>query len=223
MLSNDGMEKPLKRPETGRPYAGVSHDERSAERRGALIRAATEVFGTVGFRKATVRAICKAAQLNDRYFYAAFDNTGHLLRATYQHHVNHVMADLKRVDNDPDASVEDKVTQGLRAYFNYVRDACIARVLLVEVMGVDAETDALYQRALSDFGKQIMSVRAPKKTSAKRNPADERIVAIALVGSLTNAATAWLLTAYRDPLDKLVRDCKTVVLGTFNELDRQNR
>jgi len=29
------------------------------------------VFGTVGFRKATVRAICQEAKLNDRYFYAA--------------------------------------------------------------------------------------------------------------------------------------------------------
>ena len=64
----------------------MAPEVRAAERREALIRAATRVFGTVGFRKATVRSICQEAKLNDRYFYAAFDSTDDLLRCTYLHH-----------------------------------------------------------------------------------------------------------------------------------------
>ena len=49
----------ISRQSVGRPYGGVAPEARAAERRDALIRAGTRVFGTVGFRKATVRAICQ--------------------------------------------------------------------------------------------------------------------------------------------------------------------
>lgn len=205
----------------GRPYAGVAPEARDAERRQALIRAGTRIFGTVGFRKATVRAICQEAKLNDRYFYAAFDSTEALLRATYQQHAEDLRARVSQATAAVDSTLEARVDAGLHAFFAFLRDPCAARVLLLEVMGVSPETDATYQRNLLEFGKQIMANAQPPGASDVDDAdlrADQRIIGLALVGALTNVGAAWLLTGYRDPEEKMVRNCQQVLLGTLRAI-----
>jgi len=202
----------------GRPYGGVAPEARAAERRDALIRAGTRVFGTVGFRKATVRAICQEAKLNDRYFYAAFDSTEALLRATYQQHAEDLRAQVSEATAAVGNTLEARVDAGLHAFFAFLRDPCAARVLLLEVMGVSQETDATYQRNLLEFGKQIMAnaqLPGAHSDDDAELRADQRIIGLALVGALTNVGAAWLLTGYRDPEEKMVRNCRQVVLGTL--------
>ena len=205
----------------GRPYGGVAPEARAAERRDALIRAGTRVFGTVGFRKATVRAICQEARLNDRYFYAAFDSTEALLRATYQQHAEDLRAQVSEATAAAEGTLEARIDAGLHAFFAFLRDPCAARVLLLEVMGVSPETDATYQRNLLEFGKQIMANAQLPGTHNDDDAglrADQRIIGLALVGALTNVGAAWLLTGYRDPEDKMVRNCRQVVLGTLRAM-----
>lgn len=50
-----------------RTYRGVSQDERRAQRRSQLIGAAIQVYGERGYRQATVKAVCEAAGLTERY------------------------------------------------------------------------------------------------------------------------------------------------------------
>lgn len=212
------MEKTFETPKPGRPYGGVAPEARAAERRDALIRAGTRVFGTVGFRKATVRAICQEAKLNDRYFYAAFDSTEALLRATYQQHAEDLREQVAQATAAVDGTLEARVDAGLHAFFTFLRDPCAARVLLLEVMGVSPETDATYQRNLLEFGKQIMANAQPADTDDADLRADQRIIGLALVGAMTNVGAAWLLTGYRDPEEKMVRNCRQVLLGTLRSM-----
>lgn len=212
------MEKTFETAKKGRPYGGVAPEARAAERREALIRAGTCVFGTVGFRKATVRAICQEAKLNDRYFYAAFDSTEALLRATYQQHAEDLRAQVSQATAAVDGTLEARVDAGLHAFFTFLRDPCAARVLLLEVMGVSPETDATYQRNLLEFGKQIMANAQPPGTDDADLRADHRIIGLALVGAMTNVGAAWLLTGYRDPEEKMVRNCRQVLLGTLQAM-----
>ncbi|CAJ0692436.1 hypothetical protein LMG19089_01002 [Ralstonia edaphis] len=219
------MEKTLETADApvrkGRPYGGVAPEARAAERRDALIRAGTRVFGTVGFRKATVRAICQEAKLNDRYFYAAFDSTEALLRATYQQHAENLRAQVSDATAAVGNTLEARVDAGLHAFFAFLRDPCAARVLLLEVMGVSPETDATYQRNLLEFGRQIMAnaqLPGAQNDDDAEPRADQRIIGLALVGALTNVGAAWLLTGYRDPEEKMVRNCRQVVLGTLRAM-----
>jgi len=212
------MEKTFETAKKGRPYGGVAPEARAAERREALIRAGTCVFGTVGFRKATVRAICQEAKLNDRYFYAAFDSTEALLRATYQQHAEDLRAQVSLATAAVDGTLEARVDAGLHAFFAFLRDPCAARVLLLEVMGVSPETDATYQRNLLEFGKQIMANAQPPGADDADLRADHRIIGLALVGAMTNVGAAWLLTGYRDPEEKMVRNCRQVLLGTLRAM-----
>ncbi len=219
-MSNSEMENSLELSKKGRPYGGVASEARAAERRDALIRAGTRIFGTIGFRRATVRAICQEAKLNDRYFYAAFDSADALLRCTYQHHAEQLRASVTRaVDALGGArdGLEARVDAGLAAFFAFLRNTCAARVLLLEVMGVSAETDATYQRNLLEFGKMIISLAGPVSENADAR-ADQRIIGLALVGAMTNVGAAWLLTGYRDPEEKMVRNCRKVLLGTLRFL-----
>lgn len=48
-----------------------------------LVDAAVEVFGTSGYRSATVGKICETAGLTKRYFYESFDDSEALLLAAY--------------------------------------------------------------------------------------------------------------------------------------------
>ncbi|WP_176331188.1 TetR/AcrR family transcriptional regulator [Burkholderia vietnamiensis] len=194
-MSNSEMEKALETPKRGRAYGGVAHEVRAAGRRDALLRAATQVFGTVGFRKATVRSICQEAKLNDRYFYAAFARA------------------VAARGGDLDARVD----AGLAAFFGYLRDPCAARVLLLEVMGVSAETDATYQRMLLDFGKLIMEIGATPEAATPAERIEQRLVGLALVGAMTNVGAAWLLTGHRDPEAQMVASCRKVLLGTLRQ------
>lgn len=214
------MERTFETAKKGRPYGGVAPEARAAERRDALVRAGTRVFGTAGFHKATVRAICQEAKLNDRYFYAAFDSTEALLRATYQQHANALRDQVWQAVAEVDGSLEARVDAGLHAFFAFLRDPCAARVLLLEVMGVSPETDATYQRNLIEFGKQIMAITQPPDTDDTQARADLRIIGLALVGAMTNVGAAWLLTGYRDSEETMVRNCRRVLLGTLQFMVR---
>ncbi|MBN3790607.1 helix-turn-helix domain-containing protein [Burkholderia sp. Ac-20353] len=217
-MSNSGMEKALETEKRGRSYGGVAPEVRAAERRDALIRAATRVFGTVGFRKATVRSICQEAKLNDRYFYAAFDSTDDLLRCTYLHHAEQLRDAVAHAVAARGGDLDARVDAGLAAFFGFLRDPCAARVLLLEVMGVSVETDATYQRMLVEFGKLIMAIGAPGDAVTAAERAGQRLIGIALVGAMTNVGAAWLLTGYRDPEAHVIASCRKVLLGTLRSV-----
>ncbi|AJX12925.1 TetR/AcrR family transcriptional regulator [Burkholderia ubonensis] len=214
-MSNSGMEKVLKTQKRGRAYGGVAPEVRAAERRDALIRAATRVFGTVGFRKATVRSICREAKLNDRYFYAAFDSTEDLLRCTYLHHAEQLRDAVAQAVAARGGDLDARVDAGLAAFFGFLRDPCAARVLLLEVMGVSLDTDATYQRVLVEFGKLIMAIGGRGEAVAGPERTEQWLIGLALVGAMTNVGTAWLLTEYRDPEAQMIASCRKVLLGTL--------
>lgn len=64
-----------------RRYRGADADERRAQRRDQLIAAAVQVYGERGYQNATVKAVCEAAGLTERYFYESFANSEALLLA----------------------------------------------------------------------------------------------------------------------------------------------
>jgi AcrR family transcriptional regulator len=68
----------------GRAYGGLGPAERVAARRERFIEAGTELFGDAGFRGATVRGVCAAAGLTDRYFYESFPSLEALLAEVYR-------------------------------------------------------------------------------------------------------------------------------------------
>ncbi|WP_150721692.1 TetR/AcrR family transcriptional regulator [Pandoraea capi] len=226
-MSNSEMEQGLesrdaamsdavaKAPARGRRYGGVGQAQREQARRTALIDAATEVFGTVGFRRATVRAVCGLARLNDRYFYAAFANMEDLLRATYAHHAQSLLAQLQAAIAASAPTLDARLDAGLHAFFSFLRNPHAARVLLLEVMGVSPETDQTYQRYIFEFAKLILGMASTPEPEGDEAQAQARIVGLALVGAMTNAGTAWVLMGYHDTEACMVASCRRVLRGAL--------
>src|SRR5919201_6585131 len=67
-----------------RNYAGLSADERRLARRERLIEGAIRAYGELGYRNTTVKAVCEAAGLTERYFYESFANSEALLVAAFE-------------------------------------------------------------------------------------------------------------------------------------------
>ncbi|MBN4665118.1 TetR/AcrR family transcriptional regulator [Pandoraea nosoerga] len=199
----------------GRRYGGVAQAERESARRTALIDAATQVFGTVGFRRATVRAVCRLAKLNDRYFYAAFENLEALLQATYAHHAQALLRQLQTTIASSPPTLDARIDAGLHAFFSFLRSAPAARVLLLEVMGVSPQTDLVYQRYIFEFSKLILGMADAPPPAHEEAQAQARIVGLALVGAMTHAGTAWVLAGYQDSEARMVASCRRVLRGAL--------
>ncbi|MDR3399516.1 MAG: TetR/AcrR family transcriptional regulator [Pandoraea sp.] len=213
--SSAGPNAPPSSAAGGRRYGGVGQAQREQARRAALIDAATEVFGTVGFRRATVRAVCRLAKLNDRYFYAAFENMEHLLRATYAHHAQTLLGHLQAAAAASAPTLDARLDAGLHSFFAFLRNPHAARVLLLEVMGVSPETDQTYHRYISEFAKLILGMANAPPPAGDDAQAQARIVGVALVGAMTNAGTAWVLTGYQDSEACMVASCRRVLRGAL--------
>ena len=68
-------------PSPVRPYLGESAVDRVAGRRRKLLDAGFELMASEGFAHVTIDSLCKAAQLNKRYFYESFPDLDALVAA----------------------------------------------------------------------------------------------------------------------------------------------
>src|SRR6185369_997497 len=105
-----------------RQYGGHSAEERQLARRERLIEAAIRVYGEVGYRNATVKAVCEAAELTERYFYESFANSEALLIAAYLHVCDTLHADMAAAANTCAGDPEARITAALTLYFTRLRE-----------------------------------------------------------------------------------------------------
>src|SRR4051812_2571434 len=104
-------------PVQSRPYRGVPQDERRAQRRSQLIAAAIAVYGERGYRQATVKAVCEAAGLTERYFYESFANSEELLIASYNAVTFAVHSEMVAAAQGAGGDAVERGRAMLRTYF----------------------------------------------------------------------------------------------------------
>ncbi|AKJ29127.1 TetR/AcrR family transcriptional regulator [Caldimonas brevitalea] len=212
-------------PTVGRAYGGLAPQDRVAARRARFIEAGVELFGTQGFRNTTVRGLCAAARLTDRYFYESFDSLEALLMAVYRT----LMAQLRErligvaMPAEPASGtpgdLEPRAMAGYDIWFDMVRDRRFARIVLHEVLGVSAEVDALYEECTREFAELTV---APLQAALPRLhlSAERRaLLGRALVGAAVQVATMWVISEYRQPQREVVRTCVLVMMGTLGALE----
>lgn len=191
----------------GRRYRGESLAERRAARREQLVRAGIETFGTRGYHAVTVREVCAAAGLTERYFYESFRDREQLFSAAYEQ-LNAVVqqrlaAAVGGAGGDPLRLARD----GLRAYFELVQeDPKGARIMLIEVFGVSPDMDRLSRRTAVGFVDRVRAILAPRM----RGEVDAELIANGLVGGVIFSAMRWVLSGYAQPLDKVVDNAAAV-------------
>jgi len=206
----------------GRAYAGESQAERVARRRQQFLDAGLQVFGTTGYRTATVRLLCRQAELTDRYFYESFANTEDLLVAVYEREFDHLQHVVLAALADEAALREPMVAveKALNALFEMASEPRVARVCWLEVLGVSARVDVVYTRTIERFAALVVAFARQQFSSSAGaiDEAESRMLGIAMIGAVSQPVTHWLLGGYQEERATMVAATARVFLGVINGL-----
>lgn len=205
--------------EAGRLYGGESQAERTARRRQRFLDAGLQVFGTSGYRTATVRQLCKQAELTDRYFYESFGHTEDLLVAVYQQQFARIQSDVvAALARAPQLDPMQAVHAALQALFTAAADPRVARACWLEVLGVSPRVDAVYHRTFEAFAELVIGF-AQSRFPQWPLPEDEtRMLGMALVGAVSQTITHWALGPQRDSQAAMVAATARVFQGVLATL-----
>ena len=195
-----------------RRYRGSSAEERRAERRAQIIAAAVQVYGERGFRNASVKAVCEAAGLTERYFYESFANSEALLVAASEQVVGVVRAAMKAAQDDAVGDRDSQTAAVLQAYFTTLKEhPRSARVFLVEISGVSKAVDQVLDDALEGFADLLTPGPADLVGPA------QHLLRMGIVGGVLQMTLSWIAADYRYPLDTVVmaalKLCRTAYAG----------
>ena len=183
---------------TSRAYRGVSTEQRRAERRSKLIAAAIAVYGERGYRHATVKAVCEAAGLTERYFYESFENSEALLVTSFNAVTYAVFGEITAAAQAAGRGRVAKARAMLDAYFGALqRSPASARVYLVEIRGVSREVDKAFDAALRAIGAEVARQIAPAGSES------DELLQAGVVGGVMHIALRWIDAGYQPPLPEV--------------------
>ncbi len=199
----------------GRSYGGESPEDRASRRRRQLLDAGLEVFGTQGYRQATVRQLCREAKVADRYFYEQFDHAEDLLLAVYEECTGRLeQAVLAAVaDLDAGAAVEALAESGLDAFLGVVEaDPRLARLVWFEVLGVSSRVEAAYLERMHAFGRLLLGLLGERSLEIVEEP-ESAVVVDALVGGISHAVMVWVTRGFTPPRAVVRRALERLLTG----------
>jgi AcrR family transcriptional regulator len=168
-------------------WSGVPLEDRQALRRDDLIAAGVDLLGGEGGPALTVRAVCRAAGLTERYFYESFSDRDEFVRAVYDDVCARAMATLSSSTTARDA-VERFVAL-------MVDDPTRGRVLLLA-----PAVEPVLTRSGADWMPRFIDLLAHQLTEITE-PTVQAMAATGLIGALSALFTAYLdgrLTATRE-------------------------
>lgn len=174
-----------------------------------LARAAFELFGESGESAVTVRSVCRAAELNNRYFYESFVDTDELLGAAYDFVVADLIETLTAAMSDlPDDRA--RLRAGIGAVLNYSsNDPRRGKILFTEsrTNRVLAErrsaTQELLRRSVLDGAPRVPSTRTAHLVSAAMYS-----------GAMAELAREWLVGTLGDDLESVVQAAVQLLMPT---------
>lgn len=192
----------------GRRWRGATLTERAAQRREQLLDAGLEMFGTVGVRSTTVRGVCLKAGLTERYFYESFHNLLECFSAVHDAAVRTTlnameMGALTARRGGGDRRVVARA--GVTSVVTTLRqDPRLARVMLMEPLGVDRTTEQQYRNAMVQAAALLTSL------SDASEPRSE-MVRVGVVGATLAIVLMWLLDDFRAPMEEILDQCTAIV------------
>jgi AcrR family transcriptional regulator len=180
-------------------WSGVPLQDRQTLRRDELIIAGVNVLGGESGSALTVRAVCRAAELTERYFYESFNDRDDFVRAVYDHVCSTAMTALTSSTTPRDA-VERFVAL-------MVDDPVRGRVLLIA-----PEREPVLTKSGAEWMPSFIELLQHKLTRIT-DPAVQAMVATGLVGALTALFTAYLNGRLATTREQFIDYCVDMLLG----------
>jgi len=188
-----------------RRYGGMPPEERQQLRREKLIQAGIEMFGTQGYHATTVRDICTAAKLTERYFYESFKSMAELFAAVYATLIlrlkQRAVEAMSASPLDPSALAHT----GLRAFYEFIREEPrLARICLIDAVSINQDMHRLGLQAAADYSRVIRSFIKLLYKDENAAAINLDFLAAGLMGMNTHIATAWATEGYQTPIDRVI-------------------
>ena len=168
-------------------------------RRDDLIDAGVKLLGSAGGPGLTVRAVCRTAELTERYFYESFADRDEFVRAVYDDVCERAMATLTTAKTPRDA-VERFVAL-------MVDDPAMGRVLLLA-----PESEPVLTRSGAEWMPSFIEL-VQRKLTRITDPAVQAMVATGLIGALTALFTAYLNGRLATTREKFIDYCVDMLLS----------
>lgn len=201
------------REDDGRRYRGAAPGQRQQERRARLIEAATEAFGTEGYRATTVTTICGTAGVGKRYFYESFTDSEDLLLEVYREVTARMLEAIHVGMGDVEADLDTRVRVALTAYFQLIADdPRVPRIAFFEILGVSPAVDHAYHDVLDALVDICLALITPHLDLTDHPSVSVRMLILGLVGAILIIAQKWVLSGYQEPLPEVV-DSACLVVG----------
>jgi AcrR family transcriptional regulator len=180
-------------------WSGVPLEDRQALRRDELVTAGVELLGGESGPALTVRAVCKAAGLTERYFYESFADRDEFVRAVYDDVCARAMSTLSSSTTARDA-VERFVAL-------MVDDPTRGRVLLLA-----PAVEPVLTQSGADWMPSFIELLQRKLTRITE-PAVQAMVATGLIGALTALFTAYLNGRLAATREQFIDYCVDMLLS----------
>ncbi|UYP17877.1 TetR/AcrR family transcriptional regulator [Rhodococcus sp. Z13] len=189
---------------TRRSWAGVDLRERRRLRRERLLAVGVDLLGSTDGAAANVRAVCRAAELTERYFYESFADRDTFVREVYAHVANQARDALARaVISAPPAG---RAEAAVRAFVELmVDDPAKGRVLLLAPLREPAISRRGVELAPS-FVALVRDQLPPGGDEGHRS-----MVALGVVGALTSLFMGYLEGDLAVSRETLIRHCVGLV------------
>lgn len=197
-----------------RTYGGVSADERKARRRGLLLDAGLDLFGTLGWQQTTMTAVCQRAKLTERYFYESFADLEELLVAVFERVAAEAAEVVLAAAESSDTQARPRARAAIAAFVELMTDdPRKGRVAFVEALS----SEALMRRRFATIDAFAALLGDQAKEFFGTGPGSERrlrLTSFMLVGGLAETLIAWLGGALDSTREQLIDDATDLFVAT---------
>jgi AcrR family transcriptional regulator len=201
--------------ETERTWGGQTLEDRRAARRARLLDAGFELLGTGGVAAVTVRGVCRAARLTERYFYESFADRGELLVAVHTRTAEEMRDAIATAVVAAPAEPVARATAAVEAFVDRLQeDPRRGRVLLTEVFADEqlARTGVdLLPSFVALIVEQIHAMYGEPDAGGP-DPLDAELTSVGLVGAMAHLFMGWLDGTVSVSRDRLVAHVVRLIL-----------
>lgn len=178
-------------------------DERRAERGTKLRDAALEIIAADGVAAITVRGVCKAAQLTERYFYETYPSVEDLMGSLYDQVVDDVYASIRAEVENID-SPKEKGLGSIRALADVLlTDKARSRIFVMEQTAGASLGQHLERKR--EMKRHLIGELVDAMCEGNIDAVDREVNVRALMASQTTLFLAWAGGDLAMDTDRFVR------------------
>ena len=181
-------------PIAKRVYGKKNTEARVLERKERLLKAALELFASLGYANSTIEALCSEAKVTTRHFYQIFPSREALLLALYNQMMEELNEVILIVIQTEHADFHEKMQKIVQALvIHYLSDVRRARVGVLEVVGASPLIEHRRREVIHGIAKHIQVFLQSMAQQENAPQVNYHWLAVAMVGGINEVMAEWLM------------------------------